>query len=80
MDMNELQQLSIEELKQRLAEVSRELLGHRLQHAGGSLVKTHVLRLRKCDIARLKTMLRMKAASRKNEATEASAKTDSQTA
>lgn len=58
--MSELQHKSVIELQEQLAEFSRELLDYRMQHAGRTLTKTHMLTLRRRDVARVQTMLNVR--------------------
>lgn len=68
MEMSELRHKSIVELKEQLAEFSRELLDYRMQHSGRTLTKTHMLAVRRRDIARIRTMLGIRQSKQEAEA------------
>ena len=62
MKVAELRELSVEELKNTLAEARKELLGLRFRHATGQLAKTAGLPAARHDIARILTILKEKGA------------------
>jgi large subunit ribosomal protein L29 len=55
---NELRDLSLEELKDKEHELNQELFNLRFQKATGELGNTAMIRIRKKDLARVKTVLR----------------------
>jgi large subunit ribosomal protein L29 len=55
---NELRDLSLEELKDKEHELNQELFNLRFQTATGELGNTAMRRIRKKDLARVKTVLR----------------------
>ena len=67
MKANEIQDLTDDEVAQRLEEGRRELFNLRFQHATGALENTHRLSLVKKQIARLLT-LQLQRASAKERA------------
>ena len=54
----EKEALTIEALNSKLADLKKEQMNNRFQHAAGQLPKTHVIRKTRRDIARVKTQLR----------------------
>ncbi len=58
MKAKELRELSEDELKEKLGELSQELFNLRFQRATGQLGNTAMIPKTKKDIARLKTILR----------------------
>lgn len=58
MKASELKELSLEELKHKLADLIQELFNLRFQHATDQLENPMRLRQTRCDIARVKTVLR----------------------
>lgn len=58
----ELRDLSAEELRQKEKELAAQLFNLRFQHATGQLENTMALRKTRRDMARVKTVLRHKAA------------------
>lgn len=62
MKVAQLRELSVEELKNKLAEARKELLGLRFRHATGQLAKTASLPAARQDIARILTILKEKGA------------------
>lgn len=54
----ELRDLSLEELKDKEHELNQELFNLRFQKATGELGNTAMIRMRKKDLARVKTVLR----------------------
>lgn len=63
MNASELRDMSVEELKQQLADSYKEQFSYRMQKSTGQLSQTHLLKQAAKDIARLKTVLRAKAGS-----------------
>jgi len=57
----ELRELTVDELKQREAELKRKLFNLRFQRAGGELDNTAELRKTRQDIARVMTVRRQKS-------------------
>ena len=60
MKASELKQLSVDELKTKLAAQRQELFNLRFQHATAQLEKTSTLRAARKDIARILTILKEK--------------------
>lgn len=58
MKASELRELSLEELGHKLADLTQELFNLRFQHATDQLENPMRLRQSKCDIARIKTVLK----------------------
>ena len=61
MKANELKDKSIEELNTELLELLREQLNYRMQASTGHLAQTHLLRIVRRNIARVKTIITEKA-------------------
>ncbi|ARB92288.1 50S ribosomal protein L29 [Legionella longbeachae] len=59
--INELRNLSIEELQNELLLLRKEQLNLRMKKASGSLDKTHLITMVRKSVARVKTMLTEKA-------------------
>ncbi|QEY50474.1 50S ribosomal protein L29 [Legionella longbeachae] len=59
--INELRNLSIEELQNELLSLRKEQLNLRMKKASGSLDKTHLITMVRKSVARVKTMLTEKA-------------------
>lgn len=57
MKAKEIRELSIEELEKKLRDARAEILDLRLQKKTGQLEKTHVLGLKRKEIARYETIL-----------------------
>lgn len=55
--MNELRELSMAELKEKLTTSRQELFNHRFQHATAQLEKTASIPATKKDIARILTVM-----------------------
>jgi large subunit ribosomal protein L29 len=60
MDAQEIRDLSVTELEQKLRDTRAELLKSRLNRQTGQLEKTHTIRVMRKDIARLATALTSK--------------------
>jgi large subunit ribosomal protein L29 len=60
MKMNEISNLSVEDLNNKLVDVKKELLTLRIQKSSGDEVKTHLFSSLKKDAARIKTLLNSK--------------------
>jgi large subunit ribosomal protein L29 len=58
MQANELRELSVDELRQRLVHLREELFNLRFQHATGQLENPMRLPQTKKDIARVRTVIR----------------------
>jgi large subunit ribosomal protein L29 len=58
MKANDLRELSVDELGEKLRELSQELFNLRFQRATGQLGNTAMIPKTKKDIARVKTVLR----------------------
>ncbi|NVL90949.1 MAG: 50S ribosomal protein L29 [Desulfobacterales bacterium] len=58
MKVSELRELSLEELGHKLADLTQELFNLRFQHATDQLENPMRLRQARCDIARIKTVLK----------------------
>lgn len=58
MKAGELRELSVEELIEKERELNQELFNLRFQKATGELGNTAMLRMRRRDLARVKTVLR----------------------
>jgi large subunit ribosomal protein L29 len=63
MKAKEIRDLSVTELQQRLRETRQELLMMRVQRQTGQVEKTHLLREKRKDIARMETILTEKKRS-----------------
>ena len=61
MKANELKAKSIEELNAELLELLREQFNYRMQASTGQLAQTHLLRIVRRNIARVKTIITEKA-------------------
>ena len=61
MKANELKEKSIEELNVELLELLREQFNYRMQASTGQLAQTHLLRIVRRNIARVKTIITEKA-------------------
>lgn len=59
--IEELRNLSVEELQNELLSLRKEQLNLRMKKASGSLDKTHLITLVRKSVARVKTMLTEKA-------------------
>lgn len=59
--INELRELSVEELQNELLSLRKEQLNLRMRKASGSLDKTHLITLVRKSVARVKTLLTEKA-------------------
>jgi len=61
MKANELKEKSIEELNVELLSLLREQFNYRMQASTGQLAQTHLLRIVRRNIARVKTIITEKA-------------------
>ena len=61
MKANDLRDKSVDELNGTLLDLLRDQFKYRMQKATGQLSQTHLLRLVRKDIARVKTVLKQKA-------------------
>lgn len=61
MKASELREKSVDELKEELYSVSKELFGLTMQRASGELQKTDLLKKLRRQIARLKTVIAEKS-------------------
>ncbi len=61
MNASELKEKSVEELKAQLLELFREQFNLRMQASTGQLAQTHLLKIVRRNIARVKTVLTEKA-------------------
>jgi len=61
MKASELKEKSIEELNTELLELLREQFNYRMQASTGRLAQTHLLRIVRRNIARVKTIITEKA-------------------
>lgn len=59
--INELRNLTVEELQTELLSLRKEQFNLRMKKASGSLDKTHLITLVRKSVARVKTMLTEKA-------------------
>ncbi len=59
----ELQELSAEDLSQKMQGLKRQLFDLRMQRAEGKLTQPHQLRRARRDVARVMTLLKQKAKS-----------------
>ncbi|MBQ2005315.1 MAG: 50S ribosomal protein L29 [Alphaproteobacteria bacterium] len=53
----EKEALTIEALESKLADLKKEQMNQRFQHAAGQMPKTHVMRQTRREVARVKTQL-----------------------
>ena len=53
-------ELTMEALESKLADLKKEQMNQRFQHAAGQMPKTHVMRQTRREIARVKTKLKEK--------------------
>jgi large subunit ribosomal protein L29 len=60
MEAQEVRELSVTELEQKLRDTRAELLKSRLNRQTGQLEKTHTIRVMRKDIARFETALTQK--------------------
>jgi large subunit ribosomal protein L29 len=67
MKMEELRQLPLDELKMRYADTREEMENLRIQHSTHQLDNPMLLRAKRKDIARIKTLMREKSNEAKNE-------------
>ena len=61
MKATELREKSVEELNEQLLELLRDQFNLRMRSATGQLNQSHLLKLNKRDVARVKTVLNEKA-------------------
>ncbi|MCX7116690.1 MAG: 50S ribosomal protein L29 [Legionellales bacterium] len=54
---NDLKQMTIDELQSQLVDLRKQQFGLRMKKANGALDKTHVVKLVRRTIARVKTMI-----------------------
>lgn len=59
--IDELRNLTVEELQEKLISLRKEQFNLRMKKASGSLDKTHLITLVRKSVARVKTMLTEKA-------------------
>ena len=57
MKANELKEKSLEELNTELLSLLREQFNLRMQHSSGQLAQTHLLKIVRRNIARVKTVI-----------------------
>lgn len=60
-ETSELRGKTVEELKEVLHELLKDQFNHRMQKTTGQLGQTHLIRVVRKDIARVKTLLNEKA-------------------
>lgn len=60
MKINELRQMSVEDLNKELISLTRELFNLRMQRGGGQMPKPHLFKKTRNSIARIKTILGQK--------------------
>jgi large subunit ribosomal protein L29 len=61
MKINEIRDLTVDELRTRKHELSREAFNLRMQKTGGQLEKPHLLRTIRRDIARIESVISQKS-------------------
>ena len=69
MKTSDLQQLSLEELQQKLRTTREALLESRLRKQSGQLERTHEIKQMRRDIARLQTLINEKTRKSETSAT-----------
>ena len=67
MKASELREKSVDELQQDLTALMKDQFDYRMQKSTGQLNQTHLVKEAAKDIARVKTVLRQKAADGKQE-------------
>ncbi len=67
MKMEELRQLPLDELKMQYSDTREEMQNLRILHSTHQLDNPMLLRAKRKDIARIKTLIREKSAEPKNE-------------
>ena len=67
MKASELREKSVDELQQDLTALMKDQFDYRMQKSTGQLNQTHLVKAVAKDIARVKTVLRQKAADGKQE-------------
>ncbi len=60
MKVSELKEKSVEELKETLVSLAKDQFRNRMDQSTGQLTRTHLLKVTKKDIARVKTVLNEK--------------------
>jgi large subunit ribosomal protein L29 len=63
MNASELRDKSIDELRQRLGELRKDQFNYRMQKSTGQLGQSHLLKVVRQDIARVKTIISEKQKS-----------------
>ena len=58
---NSLQELTVQELQARVAELKQEIFNFRLQQQSGQLERPHLLRTLRREIARIETIITEKS-------------------
>ena len=58
MKINEIREMSVEDINKKIVEIKNELFELRMKQATGTLEKPHVINSKRKDVARLKTVLR----------------------
>jgi large subunit ribosomal protein L29 len=58
---NSLQELTVQELQARVAELKQEIFNFRLQQQSGQLERPHLLRTLRREIARIETVITEKS-------------------
>jgi len=61
MKASELKEKSVDELKETMVSLAKDQFNHRMQQSTGQLNQTHVLKVTRKDIARVKTVLNEKS-------------------
>jgi large subunit ribosomal protein L29 len=61
MEKGSNENLAREALESKLADLKKQAMGQRFQHAAGQMPKTHLMRATRRDIARIKTELNKKS-------------------
>ena len=58
MKINEIREMSVEDINKKIVEIKNELFELRMKQATGTLEKPHMINKLRKDVARLKTVLR----------------------
>ena len=58
MKINEIREMSVEDINKKIVEIKNELFELRMKQATGNLEKPHMIKNKRKDVARLKTVLR----------------------
>ncbi|MEO6053410.1 MAG: 50S ribosomal protein L29 [Chthoniobacterales bacterium] len=61
MKINEIRELTVDELRTRKRELSREAFNLRMQKAGGQLEKPHLIHSIRRDVARIESLITEKS-------------------